>query len=177
MVQTEGLQVLQQRYHNGIKLGFTGTREGMTIAQWVKVGNIIQLLLPKEDGQNEWHDGDCVGADTQANNIVNEINLVRTTRMFPLVVTFGHPCDKVNFRAHNFYHVQREVKPPMTRNRDIVDSVDVMIAGPKEYEDVPRGSGTWGTIRYTKRQNKPLIIVWPDGSEEWNLGNTTLLDQ
>jgi hypothetical protein len=38
-----------------------------------------------------------------------------------------------------------------------------MIATPKGFTEEARG-GTWFTIRYARSKNKPLIIVYPDGS-------------
>jgi hypothetical protein len=142
-----------------MKIGFTGTREGMTTDQWYRVE---WLLFRKFEGGklNEWHDGDCIGADSQAHGVVE-----RLARQAFLVKLIGHPCNLPgDVRAFNEFNEVCEVKPPLVRNRDIVDAVDLMIAAPKEYDEVIRGSGTWAMIRYARRNNKPLIIVWPDGN-------------
>lgn len=143
------------------KIGFTGTREGMTTDQWYRVE---WWLFRKFEGGvvNEWHDGDCIGADTQAHGVVE-----RLMQSAFKIERHGHPCNLPgDVRAFNEYDVHYDVKPPLVRNRDIVDAVDLMIAAPKEYDEVFRGSGTWATIRYARRNKKPLIIVWPDGTHD-----------
>lgn len=141
------------------KIGFTGTREGMTIDQWYRVEWL--LFRRFETGKpNEWHDGDCIGADTQAHGAVERLGM----NAFD-IVTHGHPCNLPgDVRAFNEYDRMHEVKPPLVRNRDIVDAVDLMIAAPGGFEEVMKGSGTWATIRYARRNKKRLIIVWPDGT-------------
>lgn len=142
-----------------MKIGFTGTRSGMTTAQWETVALIIaealEILKP-----NEWHDGDCVGADEQAHGTVDTLKKVAD------IVTHGHPCNLDHWRANREFDRMHEIRPPLVRNRNIVNESDLMIAAPKEYEEVKVGSGTWATIRYAKRQGKHLIIVWPDGTKE-----------
>jgi hypothetical protein len=44
-----------------IKIGFTGTRFGMTVLQYNQVESIFQ-----RDALIELHHGDCVGSDAQA---------------------------------------------------------------------------------------------------------------
>ena len=44
-----------------------------------------------------------------------------------------------------------------------MDAADLVIAAPREYEEVLR-SGTWATVRYTRHSFKRLIIVRPDGT-------------
>jgi len=141
-----------------VKIGFTGTRTGMTTAQWETVGLIMAEALDIKK-PNEWHDGDCVGADEQAHGIAVTLKRVAD------IETHGHPCNKDEWRANKDFDVMHEVMPPLVRNRIIVDSVDLMIAAPKEYENVVRGSGTWATIRYSFRKKKRLYIVWPDGTK------------
>ena len=55
-------------------------------------------------------------------------------------------------------------EPFLTRNHNIVLFSDVMLATPKQVEEQRRGSGTWATIRYARQAEKPLAIVWPDGT-------------
>jgi len=39
-----------------------------------------------------------------------------------------------------------------------------MAATPKEKDEQWRGSGTWATIRYSKKKNKPLSVIHTDGA-------------
>jgi len=146
-------------------IGFTGSREGMTIDQWAQVGMQIALQLNTR-GPNEWHDGVCVGADTQAHQSMRTLDQPGEHKPDFAVKMHGHPCNLDKWRAHNEYDVTHAVKAPLVRNRVIVQLADVMIAAPKEYEEVLKGSGTWATIRYTRLRKKHLIIVWPDGTFE-----------
>jgi len=144
-------------------IAFTGTRHGMTIDQWATADEIIRerFLAP---GPHEFHDGDCVGADTQIHTAIDVFRLLKELE----VVMHGHPCNLTQWRAWNTYDIEHEVKPPLVRNRDMVDVADLVVAGPREYEEVLKGSGTWATIRYAKRNKKELIIVWPDGKWDFD---------
>lgn len=134
------------------KVGFTGTRRGMTDAQKEGVLNLLTA-------GGELHHGDCVGADEEA----DEIARVRWMRRI-----VHPPVDK----AHRAFVDQpdelREPKTHFARNRDIVDETDRMIATP--WQDVrppPKtGGGTWQTICYAEKRGKPVYIVWPDGRVE-----------
>jgi hypothetical protein len=145
-----------------MRIGFTGTREGMTTSQWMQVQDLMRehfwVTMP-----NEFHDGDCVGADSQAFHsallMKNDLGLD--------VKTHGHPCNlHEKYRAGNKHDVTYPIYPPLVRNRHIVQQSDLMLAAPKEYEEVKIGSGTWATIRYAQRKGVRLIVVWPDGTFE-----------
>ena len=137
-----------------MRVGFTGTREGMTTIQWETFEYLVSMV-----GATEWHDGDCVGADTQAHATMRR-------QVFPAVRFVGWPCNLEKYRAHNEYDETHKVQAPLVRNRCIVRRAEIMFAAPKEFDEVFRGSGTWATIRYAKEQGTKLIIIYPDGSEE-----------
>lgn len=59
--------------------------------------------------------------------------------------------------------VVHEPRPPLERNRDVVDASDVLLACPGGMAEEQR-SGTWATIRYARKAGKPVVIVWPDGT-------------
>jgi hypothetical protein len=134
----------------------------MTITQWQVVQDVL-IEKFKDVGENEWHDGDCIGADTQAHGAVRSIK-----EEYGFDVTLhGHPCNLPgDVRAHNEYDVMHSIAPPLVRNRVIVNSVNLMIAAPKQFDEVIRGSGTWATIRYARLKKIPLIIIYPDGTRE-----------
>lgn len=133
-------------------VGFTGTAVGMTAAQQVTVGRLLENV-------RVFHHGDCVGSDAEAHQMTH-----------PKCEVVIHPPMNDTHRAwcHNKHHEGQLVRsfPPreyLVRNHDIVDSTELLIATPKLHIEEQR-SGTWATIRYARKCGKPVIIVWPDGS-------------
>jgi hypothetical protein len=91
-----------------------------------------------------------VHADTEATLIATRLGFL----------TVAHPASLVI----NTPSVKRlPILPHLKRNGHIVDASHVMIACPRLMHEELR-SGTWMTIRYARRADKPLAIVWPDGS-------------
>lgn len=135
-----------------MKIGFTGTQEGMTEKQ---IDAISVFLLDYE--VQEFHHGDCVGADNDA-HIITRIQA-------PAAKIVVHPPLNESKRAFCRADAVLPAKPYLDRNHDIVDAVEVMFATPKEKVEQVR-SGTWATIRYARKQGKPLYIVYPDGTVE-----------
>lgn len=140
-------------------IAFTGTREGMSIKQWAKTTDIAEEYL-KAEGPHQVHTGDCKGADTQFHTALDVFRLNNDLE----VVMHGHPCNIEKWRAYNDFDVLHDIKPPLVRNRVMVDAADVLIAGPFQYHEQFQRSGTWATIRYAKLHKVELYIVWPDGS-------------
>ncbi len=130
-------------------LGFTGTQKGMTPQQIQAVQDLILKLKPAVARH-----GDCVGADAQFHEAVQE--------HLPDALILIHPPQITNKRAFCRGAVALPAKAYLERNHDIVDAVSHMLATPAEFEEIQR-SGTWATIRYARKQNKPLMIVFPDG--------------
>lgn len=130
------------------RVGFTGTREGMTQPQRTKVYRLLRELAPT------WaHHGDCIGADDQFHELAR---LAGAKIML-------HPPEKPDLRAFRIGDYTAEEKHYLERNRDIVDACEVLIATPKESTPQYRG-GTWYTIGYARLQGHKTVIVWPDGS-------------
>lgn len=134
-------------------IGFSGTQEGMTHKQLMVVTELMSTNLKRYSTS---HSGDCIGADHDFLMIVKSLGLY----------VVGHPPVKKNKRAFDFYDEIREAKDYLDRNHDIVDESNFMLFTPKEFEEILR-SGTWATVRYTKAQKKPGIIVYPDGTKEY----------
>ncbi len=126
-------------------VGFTGSRKGITDAQ---AGMLRGLLCPV----TTFHHGDCIGADQAAHDIARESG--------SWIV--GHPCTLFGMRAHCRCDQLLPPRAPLVRNRNIVDACNYLIACPNTKEEVLR-SGTWATIRYSIKQKKPLVIVYPNG--------------
>lgn len=151
----EGIQVLRSRHDNSIRVGFTGTRHGMTTSQWQELEDLLAILVKDRDVR--WHDGDCVGSDDQAHSVINKVTSDQA-------YTIGHPCNLSKYRAWRDFDELKEELPPLVRNKKIVEQSDIMFAAPEGFDEIGIGSGTWATIRYARRKKKPLIIVWPDGA-------------
>ena len=132
-----------------MKVGFTGTKIGMTIKQRKNFETILRYIDPEE-----FHHGDCVGADAQAHIIALE-HLDLQVHM--------HPPIKKGFCAHSKGAVKiYEDKEYLDRNRDIVDATEILLACPKRNKEELR-SGTWMTVRYARLQGKDVCIIYPDG--------------
>ena len=125
------------------RIGFTGTRQGMTLRQQEE----LKALLP---GGCHFHHGDCIGADAQAHKIAREKNCY----------IVAHPSNRSRQRAYCVCNEHLLPKPPLTRNRAIVEAVDGLIGAPATSHEVLR-SGTWATIRYARKVGKPIHILEP----------------
>ena len=140
-----------------MKLGFTGTRKGITPEQKAELIIILDNILI-----DQFHHGDCVGADEAA----HEIALACEIRYIEI-----HPPKLDQHRAFCYHDKRSDLtvvvhKPDeyMNRNRKIVFETDGLVATPSGPE-VQR-SGTWSTIRYAMKEKKPVLIIWPDGKQE-----------
>jgi hypothetical protein len=128
-------------------LGFTGTRQGLTSKQALALSDLLRQLKP-----SQVHHGDAVGADEEFAILVG-----------PGTHQVAHPCDVPAQRSrHTTPNVVAPVKPPLERNRDIVDACALLIACPAGMQEEQR-SGTWATVRYARKVRRPHAIVWPDG--------------
>lgn len=151
-----------------MKVGFTGTQRGMTEAQMDRLEIIAARMrdvrldengMLREGREINWFiHGMCWGADTEAANIFKAYDFK----------TIGYPGTEQQSRSQNV-DILKDVKPFLTRNKDIVNGSDILIACPGELTEVLR-SGTWATYRYASKIPKPIAIVFPDGSVSCNLG-------
>lgn len=134
-----------------MKLGFTGTKQGMSQIQLEVIKNFIDSF---KEMITEGHHGDCVGADVQFNEVMESFD----------IWVVSHPPSNPTYRAFCQANEIRQVTDYTNRNKSIVKESDFLIAAPKEMKEVLR-SGTWATIRYwlkTKREDA-LLIVLPNG--------------
>lgn len=137
-------------------LGFTGSQNGMTPMQLLKVAQFIA-----NNGILATHSGDCIGADKE---FLQLIQLANTNKSFPTIATHGHIPSYDSKRAFGKYAVSHPPKPYLDRNHDIVDASDVMIGTPKENKEQQRSGTCWATIRYAKKTGKKLVVIFPDGT-------------
>lgn len=131
-----------------MKIGFTGTQEGMTEMQSQFVYDLLMTIEP-----DEVHHGCCIGADEQFDNL-----LIYSPKYIDI---HGHPPLNQSKMADCDCDVMHEPKEYLERNHDIVDATDALIAAPKGPEELR--SGTWATVRYARTLGRPIYIVWPEG--------------
>lgn len=138
-----------------MKVGFTGTRNGMTEAQKCSFTALIAEL-----NITELHHGDCVGADDDAANLAREVDYREPCRIH------CHPPVDEKLRAWNRYAWETyPAKTHFARNRDIVDMTDALIAIPW-VRPLPSSGGTVYTINYARKIGRRVMIIWPDGTVE-----------
>jgi hypothetical protein len=139
-----------------IHIGFSGTRQGMTLAQRESLAEYLRgsiSVMP-----TILHHGLCRGSDTQAHWIAFNMG----------IRSVGHPPTN---RSHigftqdqmddpNLWHSMHLAKSYLRRNRNIVHETTVLIAAPKALLDL--GGGTWYTINYSKRRHAHTLIIEPD---------------
>lgn len=134
-------------------VGFTGTQNGLTQAQRFSLRNLLASL----DEAEEFHHGDCIGADAAAHSMMRDYSRIHI-----------HPSDRKDKRAYctGAFKVYPP-KPPLDRNPDIYATANLLIACPKNNFEEGR-SGTWSTVRGAYRSNVSVTIVWPDGRVQPN---------
>lgn len=127
--------------------GFTGTQQNMTLAQYGVVRDVLT--------NGALHHGDCIGSDALAHQIgrLNGLWIV------------GHPPDNDTKRAFCDFDEVRNPLPYIKRDHEIVDESELLIATPGQFIEQLR-SGTWATIRYARKIDRPRLIVYPDGTTD-----------
>lgn len=134
-----------------MKIGFTGTQSGMTDAQKTAFKSLILEYKP-----TEFHHGCCIGADEQAHQICIDCNV-------PIIII--HPPINTSKQATCVLRDSDKMLEPkdyLIRNHNIVNSVDLLIATPKE-AIMQQRSGTWATYRYAFKSNKTTNLIYPLG--------------
>jgi hypothetical protein len=135
------------------RLGMTGSRLGTTLQQRAGFMRLLRELQIK--GLNEYHHGLCIGADEQMHALAFEMEV-------PIV---GHPptrTDQMMVIHREEFVAMREPLPYLVRNRAIVQETDALVGLPSHTE-TQRGSGTWHTIRWAHKLERPVAIIWPWG--------------
>lgn len=136
-------------------LGFTGTRSVLPVRQRAALRAILGTLASVEACC--LHHGDCIGADATAQELCQSVG----------IGTVIHPPVNQGWRAysHHFGKNILKVLPPKSflgRDRDIVDSCQLLIACPRTRTLEPH-SGTWYTVQYARRSRVPVLLIYPDG--------------
>ena len=133
-----------------LKIGFTGTRNGMSSNQIKE----FEKLFKSKDFE-EFHHGVCIGSDKQAHDHITSIKNEKNAK------TVGHPPKYKKFMAECECDYVMKPYDYLQRNKNIVDETDVMVATPDTKERVR--SGTWSTIRYARKQGKKIYIIHKNG--------------
>ena len=128
-----------------MKIGFTGSREGMSPLQ---IQHLVLLLC--ELKPSEFHHGDCKGADEEAHKIVEEF--------FPECRIVVHPPESDYLRAFCAAHEYKEPLGYVARDRKIVEDTVYLIGAPLTDVEQVR-SGSWTTIRHARKLSRPLIVL------------------
>lgn len=143
-------------------IGFTGTRQGLTNQQlaWL----VTTFETGRIDGTiAEVHHGACVGADAavhaQALDLEFPIHVWPPVNMKYVAVETLVPHRLVTVHPRMQY---------LDRDRQIVGAAYGLIALPKRDEQPERmlWGGTWYTVDFAERMNKPVIICYPRGVVE-----------
>ena len=141
------------------KIGFSGPREGMTNEQLIQIHMLLGELQSSAGAKEATH-GMCIGSDAQFHDQAKGFGYFVIG--CPGVTAFG----VMKFRSTVEPDLVLPAKPFLIRNQDIVRESDLIIATPSQRVEQGRGSGTWATIRYARYAQKPLIIIWPDGTSK-----------
>jgi hypothetical protein len=135
-----------------MKIGFTGTQDGMSDRQKAQLESELQNLNVPFAEQTEFHHGDCIGADAEAVEIAHDIFL----EWFHTYQSHAHPPSDPKKRAFHKSDVIHPPEPYLIRNRRIVNATNILIAAPKTDQEELR-SGTWATIRYAEKLGRKVI--------------------
>lgn len=138
-----------------MRVGFTGTQRGMTGPQAATLERMLRWAKRAEP-DSEFHHGDCDGADDQAHDIAVDV-----VGLEPVIHPPKNPAKRAFKKAARIL----KPKPYLTRNHDIVDDTQRLIATPGEREEQLR-SGTWATVRYARKLRRKVTIIYPEGDWE-----------
>ena len=129
-----------------IKVGFTGTQIGMSEDQINQLTSLLIRLNP-----SWFHHGDCIGADAEAHEVALKLGIK---------IAIHPPRDNKKRAYCKGWKKRYYPEPYLDRDRLIVKETDLLIGAPKSNTEEIR-SGTWYTIRYARRIQKPMLILIP----------------
>jgi hypothetical protein len=134
-----------------LRVGFTGTRDGMTEKQKAALRSILTTIRA-----SHLHHGCCTGADAEAHEIAKVMGLGIEI----------HPSTDTKTQVRTLYpdcELLHEQKPALERNKDIVQATRVIVACPKTEAEELR-SGTWATVRHARKQeDRSVVVITPEG--------------
>jgi hypothetical protein len=140
-----------------MKIGFTGTRKGMTDYQKSAVADLLHHFKTTTANPIYAYHGCAVGADRQFNDLLKAEN-------FKSLRIEGYPGDQSQYWwGRKNCDLVYTPKQYHYRNKIIARICDVLIACPETVEELH--SGTWSTVWYARRKSKTICIVYPQPKE------------
>jgi len=146
-----------------LQIGLTGTRSLKLPDHEKQLAATVGLIYGlTTDDYNPVRicQGCCRGFDTE---VTLRLVAERPGKFF----ICGHPPTKTDFVDKRVLPVCNRLMRPkeyLRRDRDIVEhGGDYTIMGPKEYQEIFRGSDSWYTCRQALAANRPTYIVFRQG--------------
>lgn len=107
-----------------VVVGFTGTREGMSVTQKIGVRRALSDLVAKHTTLVGLH-GDCIGADAEFEELCAALD----------IPTYCYPCELYGrmdhkFRANTSAVILEGPTQPLHRNEEIVNNSRYLLAAP-----------------------------------------------
>jgi len=133
-----------------MKIGVTGTREGATDAQLMRVISFMESL----GSGHELHHGDCEGVDVQVAAAAKALG-------WRIVC---HPPKSTETQGHFGGDEVREPLGYLHRDRNIVDETVMLLVVPLQNKWQPKG-GTWYTHDYAVKQLRVVHVFYPGEAE------------
>lgn len=142
-----------------MRLGFTGTKQGLSWSQRETLSKYVNQVRPEIEVARH---GDCIGSDFQFHIFCIDVKVPE------LII---HPPSDPKYRAYaHLIYSAPETKitvlpeePYLDRDHAMVDGIDYLVVCPITSEEFLR-SGTWATYRYAKKKSVPHLIIYPDGT-------------
>ena len=134
-----------------IKIGFTGTRKGLTPIQKEE----IKLILDKYDNIIVSH-GDCIGSDTDFHNLIINYKNIHINKNITICI---FPPNDPKLRAFNTGDLLMKEEPYLTRNLNIIKNCSILIACPIDKNREELRSGTWSTVRNARKHNLLIYLL------------------
>jgi hypothetical protein len=135
-----------------MKIGFSGSRRGMTKVQVQELRRLLEAHRPEE-----FHHGQSIGADAVAHGIAIEVGV-------PAIVVYPSTAEDLIAKdlppSRDTLATYLPSRRPLSRNRSIVRAVDLLVAAPSSPQEQIR-SGTWSTVRYARRHGNIEVILLP----------------
>ena len=119
---------------------------------WQQRAEVYSILRERPETRDVHHGG-CIGADSEFDQIAMNFGLMR----------WVHPGPDPDMQSWSPGAVELPRAPYLERNRVIVGLARLMIAAPKETEEMFHG-GTWYTAHHAIEMKVPLILIWPNGA-------------
>jgi hypothetical protein len=147
------------------RLGYTGPEAGMSLEQkfqltW-KFRDFQSHATTGHNGHIEAVHGGCIGGDWEFDHLCQffELDII----VFPATNVPDYKCADLNSKYLKRTHAVGA--PALARDKSMAKWCDFLVATPGEFVELQR-SGVWATVRYYIKEQKPVLIIFPDGSME-----------